>query len=144
MKSLKTIGSVLRSACVVFTVIMLCAYTAILLFFKPDVNGDLPDLLPQVVLGIFGFSLMLSCANHIYFRTELNGLLKYFIHLVMTVGSAIAVFMIPGENNGPAALFIGVCLAVFHILFFLIYNIRALGKSKKEAYTPIYDKLKKD
>ena len=140
MKLLKTIGSVLRSACVLFAVVVLCVYAAIMLFLDPANDG----LLPHVAFGIFGFALMFSCANHIYFRTKLNTLVRYFIHLVMSVGSAVAVCMIPGKENAPVALFIGVCLAVIHILFFLIYNIKTMGKSKKEEYKPVYDKLKKD
>ncbi len=140
MKLLKTIGSVLRSACVLFAVVLLCAYAAIMLFLDPAKDG----LLPQVAFGIFGFAVMFSCANHIYFKTELNTLLRYFIHLIMTVGSAVAVCMIPSKDNAPAALFIGVCLTLIHVLFFLIYNIKTMGKSKKEEYKPVYDKLKKD
>ena len=51
----------------------------------------------------------------------------------------------PGKSNGPAALFVGVCLTVLHLLVFLIYNVKNIGKSKKkEEYEPLYDKLKRD
>ncbi len=138
MKSLKTIGSILRSACVTFSVVTLCAQTAIILFLDPSKDA----LLPQIVFGVFGFSIALGIANHVYFRTEMNALLRYFIHLILTVGSAIAVLMIPSKNNGPAALFVGVCLTVVHVLVFLIYNVKNMGKKKE--YTPLYDKLKRD
>ncbi len=141
MKFYKMIGSILRSACVTFCIITLCAQTAIMLFLDPSKDA----LLPQIIFGIFGFSLALGCANHVYFKSEINALLRYFIHLFLTVGSAIAVLMIPSKNNGPAALFVGVCLTVIHLLIFLIYNVRSMGKSKKqEDYTPLYDKLKRD
>ena len=138
MKSLKNI---LRSSCVTFTVITLCAQSAILLFLDPTKDA----LLPQMVFGIFVFSIALGIANHVYFKTEMNALLRYFIHLFLTVGSAIAVLMIPGKSNGPAALFIGVCLTVVHLLIFLIYNVKHMGRDKKdEEYKPLYDKLKRD
>ena len=138
MRSLKNI---LRSACVTFAVITLCAQIAILLFLDPAKDA----LLQEIVFGIFGFSIALGVANHVYFKTEMNTLLRYFIHLFLTVGSAIAVLMIPGKSNGPAALFIGVCLTVVHLLIFLIYNVKHMGRDKKdEEYKPLYDKLKKD
>ena len=141
MKSFKIIGAILRSACVTFTAVTLFAHVAIMLFL--DSASD--ALLPSVVFGIFGFSVVLGCANYLYFKTKMNTLLRYFIHLVLTVGSAVAVLMIPGKNNGPAALFIGVCLTVLHLLFFLIYNIKNIDKSKKQdEYRPLYDKLKRD
>lgn len=141
MKPFKIIGAILRSACVTFTVVTLCAHLAIILFL----DGTSDALLPSVVLGIFGFSVALGCANYVYFKTEMNPLLRYFIHLLLTVGSAIAVLMIPSKNNGPAALFVGVCLTVIHLLIFLIYNVKTMGKSKKkEEYEPLYDKLKRD
>ena len=141
MKPFKMIGDVLRSACTTFTVVTLCVQIAIILFL----DGTKGALLPGVVLGIFGFSVVLGIANYVYFKTELNSLLRYFLHLVLTVGSAIAVLMIPGKSNGPAALFVGVCLTVLHLLIFLIYNVKNIGKSKKkEEYEPLYDKLKRD
>lgn len=141
MSSLKTIGAILRSACVHFCIITLCAQTTIFLFLDPATDA----LLPKIVFGIFGFSLMFAIANHVYFKSEMNGLLRYFIHLLLSVGSAVAVLMLPGKNNGPAALFVGVCLTVIHVLFFLIYNVKGMSKSKeKKEYTPLYDKLKRD
>lgn len=141
MRSLKTIGSILRSACVTFAIVILSAQTAIMLFLDPSKDA----LLPKIVFGIFGFSLALGIANHVYFKTKINALLRYIIHLILTVGSAIAVLMLPSKNNGPAALFIGVCMTIVHVLVFLIYNIKNMGKEKKkEEYTPLYDKLKRD
>ena len=86
MRSLKNI---LRSACVTFAVITLCAQIAILLFLDPTKDA----LLPEIVFGIFGFSIALGVANHVYFKTEMNALLRYFIHLFLTVGTAIDVLM---------------------------------------------------
>lgn len=138
---MKPLKNILRTACVTFAAVTLCANLAVMLFLDPAKDG----LLPQMIFGFFGFSLAFGVANYIYFRTELNSLLRYFIHLVLTVGSIIAVLMIPSKSNGPAALFVGVCLTVVHVLFFLIYNIKHIGKDKKkEEYKPLYDKLKKD
>ena len=137
---MKALQNILRTACATFSVIALCANLAVILFLDPATDG----LLPQMIFGFFGFSLAFGVANHVYFKTEINSLLRYFIHLALTVGSAVAVLMIPSKNNGPAALFIGVCLIVVHLLFFLIYNVKHMGKDKKEEYKPLYDKLKRD
>ncbi len=139
MKIIKITGSILRSACVVFTVILLCAYSVLLATGFKDAY-----IIPSVVLGIFFFSVMLSIANFIYFKTSINRILAYLIHLFMTVGTALIILSLPGKGNGGALLFVVTCLAVIHVLFFLIYNIIAMKKGKREEYKSVYDSLKKD
>lgn len=123
----RKILDIIKSGCLIFTIITLAFYT----FWYAVNKGTLGNLTIKFIWMFFAFSILLSCANTLLHYRKLHLLVRFAIHFLCTaaiyfVCVVVACGFIGNGSQTLAALF------VFAVVYFISAIIAGIYISRKE------------
>ena len=139
MKNKNLLSEIIKSGCVIFTIITLAAYTvgyAISNQFIPTISWVYMFLL---------FSIPLAAANIILKDTRRPLALRLALHFVATLALYFVVVVLCGGyiSSGSQTLVAIAFFLLFYGMFALVYGIthsvKSKKKNKKESYSSMFE-----
>ncbi|MEE0969820.1 MAG: hypothetical protein U0M06_10660 [Clostridia bacterium] len=117
-----------------FFILLICLTVSIF------VKGDSFGLFPAMVFGLFAVSLAISFATVFYTSSKIHGMLKYLLHLIITIVSFSLLFRFANGLEGKTILIASVIISIIHAVIFSL-NAIFNGSSRKNAkYESVYKK----